>query len=274
MAILERRIIHDVTTLCSHISYPRFVLPLHKHVEFEIMLFTRGTGKQFVGEGVSDFKAGDIVLIGSNVPHLHLCDAKLHPQPVGGGEAEWCAGEAIQFSPELFPENMEAIPDYRFVYDLLRKSPAFDASEYTRRVICLLQMLERLRCCKRVDLLSDVAYSRENRLPGVKEPVDMVYAYLYNHFQEKVTLEELAVHVKQNPAALCRHFKRRADKSIFQCLAEIRIGHACKLLAYSEMNVSQVAYESGYNSVTHFISQFEKLVRRTPSEYRAQIRSS
>lgn len=293
MAILERRIIHDVTTLCSHISYPRFVLPLHKHVEFEIMLFTRGTGKQFVGEGVSDFKAGDIVLIGSNVPHLHLCDAKLHPQPVGGGEAEWCAGEAIQFSPELFPENMEAIPDYRFVYDLLRKSQygvrfydeglfdemremvaAFDASEYTRRVICLLQMLERLRCCKRVDLLSDVAYSRENRLPGVKEPVDMVYAYLYNHFQEKVTLEELAVHVKQNPAALCRHFKRRADKSIFQCLAEIRIGHACKLLAYSEMNVSQVAYESGYNSVTHFISQFEKLVRRTPSEYRAQIRSS
>lgn len=79
MPILERKIIHGVATVCSHISYPRFVLPLHKHVEFEIMLFTQGNGKQFVGEGVSEYRAGDIALIGSNVPHLHLCDSKLHP---------------------------------------------------------------------------------------------------------------------------------------------------------------------------------------------------
>ena len=51
MPVLERKIIHDMATSCSHVSYPRFVLPLHKHVEFEIMLFTRGSGKQFVGEG-------------------------------------------------------------------------------------------------------------------------------------------------------------------------------------------------------------------------------
>ena len=51
MPILERKIVHDMATVCSHISYPRFVLPLHKHVEYEIMLFTQGSGKQFVGEG-------------------------------------------------------------------------------------------------------------------------------------------------------------------------------------------------------------------------------
>ena len=66
MPILERKIVHDMATVCSHISYPRFVLPLHKHVEYEIMLFTRGSGKQFVGEGVSEYKVGDIALIGSN----------------------------------------------------------------------------------------------------------------------------------------------------------------------------------------------------------------
>ena len=77
MAILERKIIHEKATMCSHVSYPHFVLPLHKHVEFEIMLFTQGKGKQFVGEGVSDFQEGDIALIGSNVPHLHLCNTKL-----------------------------------------------------------------------------------------------------------------------------------------------------------------------------------------------------
>lgn len=79
MAILERKIIHERTTLCSRIVYPNFVLPRHKHAEYEIMLFTHGNGKQFVGEGVRNYKEGDVVMIGSNVPHLHLCNAKLIP---------------------------------------------------------------------------------------------------------------------------------------------------------------------------------------------------
>ena len=289
MTILKRKIVHNLATVCSHISYPRFVLPLHKHVEYEIMLFTQGYGKQFVGEGVSAYKAGDIALIGSNVPHLHLCHTKL--DSAGNPEEEWSAGEAIQFRPDIFPEQMKDIPDYRYIYDLLQKSQygirfydkglfdtllemtrEFDASEYTVRLICLLRMLEKLHESRHFKLLSDTAYNQANYIPDAKEPVDKVYAYLYNHFKEKVTLEEIAEFVRQNPSALCRHFKRRTDKSIFRCLAEIRIEHACKLLAYSNMNVSQIAYESGYNSVTHFIAQFEKITRRTPSEYRMQIK--
>ena len=99
MPILERKIIHDRTTLCSRILSPRFVLPRHKHTEYEIMLFTGGSGKQFVGEGVCDYKEGDIAMIGSNVPHLHLCNAKLNPTM--GLEAS--AGVALQFHPSLFP---------------------------------------------------------------------------------------------------------------------------------------------------------------------------
>ena len=287
MAILERRIIHDVTTLCSHISYPRFVLPLHKHVEFEIMLFTQGSGKQFVGEGVSDYKAGDMALIGSNVPHLHLCHTKLDATSASNPEEKASAGEAIQFRPDIFPGQMEGIPDYHLIHDLLQKSQygirfydeglfdemlemvrEFDSSGYTSRIVCLLRMLEKLHDCQHFRLLSDTAYNQANLIPDVKEPVNKVYAYLYNHFKEKVTLGEIAEFVNQNPAALCRYFKQRTDRSIFQCLAEIRIEHACKLLTYSKMNVSQIAYESGYNSVTHFVAQFEKITKRTPSEYR------
>ena len=276
-----------MATVCSHISYPRFVLPLHKHVEYEIMLFTQGSGKQFVGEGVSDYKAGDIALIGSNVPHLHLCHTKLDATSASNPEEKASAGEAIQFRPDIFPGQMEGIPDYHLIHDLLQKSQygirfydeglfdemlemvrEFDSSGYTSRIVCLLRMLEKLHDCQHFRLLSDTAYNQANPIPDVKEPVNKVYAYLYNHFKEKVTLGEIAKFVNQNPAALCRYFKQRTDRSIFQCLAEIRIEHACKLLTYSKMNVSQIAYESGYNSVTHFVAQFEKITKRTPSEYR------
>ena len=276
MPILERKIVHDMATVCSHISYPRFVLPLHKHVEYEIMLFTQGSGKQFVGEGVSDYKAGDMALIGSNVPHLHLCHTKLDATSASNPEEKASAGEAIQFRPDIFPGQMEGIPDYHLIHDLLQKSQygirfydeglfdemlemvrEFDSSGYTSRIVCLLRMLEKLHDCQHFRLLSDTAYNQANLIPDVKEPVNKVYAYLYNHFKEKVTLGEIAEFVNQNPAALCRYFKQRTDRSIFQCLAEIRIEHACKLLTYSKMNVSQIAYESGYNSVTHFVAQFE-----------------
>ena len=287
MPILERKIVHDMATVCSHISYPRFVLPLHKHVEYEIMLFTQGSGKHFVGEGVSDYKAGDMALIGSNVPHLHLCHTKLDATSASNPEEKGSAGEAIQFRPDIFPGQMEGIPDYHLIHDLLQKSQygirfydeglfdemlemvrEFDSSGYTSRIVCLLRMLEKLHDCQHFRLLSDTAYNQANLIPDVKEPVNKVYAYLYNHFKEKVTLGEIAEFVNQNPAALCRYFKQRTDRSIFQCLAEIRIEHACKLLTYSKMNVSQIAYESGYNSVTHFVAQFEKIIKRTPSEYR------
>lgn len=77
MPILERKIAHKMTTLCSHITYPEFVLPLHKHAEYELMIFTHGSGKQFVGESIAPYAEGDVALIGSNVPHLHLCKSRM-----------------------------------------------------------------------------------------------------------------------------------------------------------------------------------------------------
>lgn len=290
MAILEYKIPHHLDTLCSHIAYPQFVLPLHKHVEYEIMLFTQGSGKQFVGEGVCDFHAGDVALIGSNVPHLHLSNAQLQRQEDNGQTEDDSEGQAIQFRPELFPANLGDLPDYQPIHDLLAKSQygirfydeglyedllhlmeEFDRSSFTRRIICLLLMLDRLCSCKEYKLLSETPYNMANHLEGESEPVDKVYTYLYNHFKEDIRLEEIANYVGQNPTALCRYFKQCARKSIFQCLAEIRIGHSAKLLAYSSLPVSQIAFESGYNTLSHFITQFKAIMGRTPSEYREQI---
>lgn len=185
------------------------------------MLFTQGSGKQFVGEGVRDYKRGDVALIGSNVPHLHLCNMKLKPSMCGSDVfTEPSAGEAVQFSPELFPASMQYIPDYRQVYDLLKKSQygvrfcdeglyeellemikLLDRAEYTERLICLLRILERLSQCQQVELLSEAAYNSSNLLPEADEPVNRVYAYLYNLFKEDIVLQNIAEQVKLHPSA-------------------------------------------------------------------------
>ena len=98
-----------------------------------------------------------------------------------------------------------------------------------------------------------------------------IYTYLYNNFREKVVLKDVADFVGQNPTSLCRYFKKSTDKSIFQVLAEIRIEYACKLLANSDLTITEVAFSSGYNTPTLFFEQFQKIIHLTPAEYRREI---
>ena len=287
MVVLERKIVHDIGSSFSHIVYPRFVLPRHKHAEYELMLFTSGTGRQFVGEGAADYGPGDMALIGSNVPHLHLCDTVLKGTAV---EETGSSGEVLQFPPDVFPADMGRLPDYRAVHELLRKSQygirfydlqlfgsvlrrmrEMDRLSGMRRMAGLLCILDDLARCGRYALLSATVYNGANSREDDDDPVSRVYRYLFNHFREKVVLQEMAERIGRNPAALCRYFKRRTDKSIFRCLAEIRIEHACKLLSCSRLTVSQVAYESGFNHLSHFNRQFRELVGTAPGEYRERL---
>ena len=98
-----------------------------------------------------------------------------------------------------------------------------------------------------------------------------IYTYLYNNFREKVVLKDVADFVGQNPTSLCRYFKKSTDKSIFQVLAEIRIEYACKLLANSDLTITEVAFCSGYNTPTLFFEQFQKIIHLTPAVYRREI---
>ena len=119
--------------------------------------------------------------------------------------------------------------------------------------------------------MSSTAYNNANRQPELEEPVGRIYTYLYNNFREKVVLKDVADFVGQNPTSLCRYFKKSTDKSIFQVLAEIRIEYACKLLANSDLTITEVAFSSGYNTPTLFFEQFQKIIHLTPAEYRREI---
>ena len=86
-----------------------------------------------------------------------------------------------------------------------------------------------------------------------------------------MVLKDVADFVGQNPTSLCRYFKKSTDKSIFQVLAEIRVEYACKLLANSDLTITEVAFCSGYNTPTLFFEQFQKIIHLTPAEYRREI---
>lgn len=60
--------------------------------------------------------------------------------------------------------------------------------------------------------------------------------------------------------------------TIFQFLNKIRIENVCKLLLYTDLTISQIAYESGFNSMAYFSRRFKESTNMFPFEFRSQVR--
>lgn len=285
MDILERTIVHDANTVCSHVCYTS-PCRLHRHREIQVILFTQGGGKQFVGDGVLDFCEGDVALIGSYVPHFHLCSAMIDGAPDGSPGVR----ETVQISPDIFPSDMAHLPDYQELHAMLDKSrcgirfygkglyeelktlfDGLDGLQYTDRIIHVYRILGLLAKCRDTRLIASAAVNTGTE-HGHDTPTGRALDYLYRHFREEIRLEDVAEYARTNPAALCRTFRKATDKTIFTCLNDIRIEYACRLLAYSNLTISQVGYESGYNSIAYFTKLFRQKLGHTPGEYRSMIR--
>ncbi|MCD8172689.1 MAG: AraC family transcriptional regulator [Alistipes sp.] len=287
-AMMYEKIIHDRGSTFSHKVYPYFTMPWHYHPEYELIVITSGGGKRFAGDYVDDYYPGDLVLYGSNLPHYHMCYGLLEedPERVSGSEV-------IQFSGDIFPGDMATLEEFSVVYDLLGRSrrgikftnpPSLermrsmmdflDRQRGIKRLYALLRILEILGRMEDHKLLTSEDWSGNLIGEDENHPVNKVYRFLTNNFKRNLSLDEISAMAGFNPAALCRYFKRHTQKSIFECLSDIRVGFACKLLVNTHLNVSQVAYESGYQNIANFNRQFKRITGYSPSRYRELVASA
>lgn len=80
MKVVQRKIIHDIGQSLSLARFPHLSYPVHRHDEYELVIMTSGTGREYIGQAVADYRAGDMTLIGRDIPHLHLCDTMTGPE--------------------------------------------------------------------------------------------------------------------------------------------------------------------------------------------------
>lgn len=257
-----------------------FSAPLHYHAEYELIHVESGRGMEFVGSGFAPYEAGTLTLIGSHTPHLHLCDRTTFSTAT-------C--EILYFSPRLFPMDLMTLPEYRTIECLLERSrsglrftSAREVAEAVDRMRALSArpgigritgLLELLDALGRSTSACTLAPSEPVRtVPcGLDEPLRRIESYLYAHFRESVSLSDVAAHAGLTPTSLCRCFRRRTGKRLFDRLNEIRISQACRLLTQEGMTVAQVAAETGFHNLSHFNKEFRLLLGRTPTEYRRDL---
>lgn len=109
----------------------------------------------------------------------------------------------------------------------------------------------------------------ENKLKPTT--VESVAQYINQNYSEKITLDYLAKMAYLDRSYLVRAFKKRYGYTPIKYLIEVRLSHAEDLLLNSNMSVSEIACQCGYNNESFFIAQYKKKFSMTPSQHRNHI---
>jgi AraC-like DNA-binding protein len=261
---------------------PEIPFEWHHHPEYELTLTLNSRGWRFIGDHIGQYRAPDLVLVPSDMPHTWASTATLH-----SGEPHTAI--VIWFSRTWALQVAEVCPEYAKIRKLLRSAStglAFrteTAVMVTGRLEALLGESATNRLHTALDLLLELAESQATPLSksGVTvlatsdgEPAQLtrVLNHLHKRFQEPIRIDALCKVGNISPRSLHRLFVKHTGESVSDYLSKLRIGRACMRLAETDLPVSMIAYEVGLSNLANFNRQFRRVRNMTPTGYREYFR--
>ena len=277
--LLDRSSLTNNSFTISDNKYPYFLKVWHYHPELELVTIVKSSGTKFIGDSIEQFKEGDVMLFGKNLPHMLLNDKeyfendpKLEAQAIAVHFKDDFAGTDFFGMPEMASigklikmaeHGIKFSGDLTQVRKWILNLNDLDAFEKT---IQFLKILNFLANHKEYSLLSSNGFINSFKMTG-KKNLEKVYEHIIKNFKENIVLKDVAAIAHMNPSAFSRFFKRINRKTFSEYLNEIRVGYACKLLLEEKYNISEVCFESGFNNISNFNRQFKKIVSYSPTEY-------
>ncbi len=245
----------------------------HRHPEMELAVFDTGSGTRIVGNSIRHFDAPDAILIGSNLPHYWQMEtgtrgtvAHIRAWPGGG---LWEIPEAGGLA-ELFERASRGVQFLGALRARAREMVArLPAASALGRVALLLSLLEEARQAPAAQwrMLSSVRLSPSPSRPGyaaVKKAVDLI---LTRH-AGRLDLRRAAEEAGMSRATFTRQFRAHTGKTFSEFLRDVRIGRAARRLLQTDLPVSEIAYEAGFESLSHFNHCFRAVRGQSPGELR------
>lgn len=271
---------HQETFFASNFDYPYFGTPWHYHPEYELVLVVKSQGKRFVGNAVSEFKDGDLTLLGPNLPHLY----RNPPEYYCGDPSFRAQSIVIHFTEKSLGADFVSLPQLQKVRRLFELSgQGIDFFGETkqqviqqmyrllntlgfRRLIILMEILDMLSETQDYKLISGPGIVGHNAFES--ERLNSIFQYILKNFDKIIKLEDVAARVHMTRSSFCRFFREHTKRSFSDFLIDVRLGHAAKLLVEGKETVTEVAFRCGYNNLSNFNRQFKRKFDLTPKQYR------
>lgn len=257
---------------------PFFEFKWHYHPEYELTFIVKGNGMRLVGDSYLPFQAGDLVLLGSGIPHTWESDINSH---------ETVAAVVIQFSEDFIANFMNSEAFYTIkkllqasIRGLFFPSPLAKDIELQMSTIAAEKGVKQITAL--LNVLNDVAFQNHQTLASPfyspknskenETRINTVFNYIKQNVASTILLEQAAASVHLTTGAFCKFFKRMTGKTFSDYVNEIRIGNACSLITQTDKTIAQIALESGFENQTYFNRVFLKKKECTPKQFRQKVK--
>jgi YesN/AraC family two-component response regulator len=117
-------------------------------------------------------------------------------------------------------------------------------------------------------LSNQIVVQKENAEPPA---IIKAKAYIQEHLTENVSLTEVAKAVNMSTFYFCKVFRRVTGINFTDYVSRVRIERSKNLLLNPNLRISEIAFEVGFQSLTHFNRVFRKLVGQSPTDYRGHL---
>ncbi len=266
----------DSSFQVKRIECPEFDVAWHYHPHFELTFMLQSTGIRYVGDSMVPFDRGDLVLVGTNLPHCW--------KTVESNKDVRCI--VVHWEESLL-SNWYNKPEFAEIRDLLNRSErgiSFDLEtalelepyflrltmEYPfERLLTLLFILNRLAKSPKQQYLAGLGFNG-TLSDKASDRVSMINNYLKDNIHNDISLTAIAAQLAMSKEAFCRFFKKTFGKPFTAHVNEFKINLASKMLIQTDLSVSEIGYRTGFNNLTFFHRQFNKYMQMSPKKFRQQ----
>ena len=257
---------------------PYFQFKWHYHPEFELTYIVKGNGYRIVGNSYEPFNDGDLVLLGSNLPHTWSgkADGDVNSDAIVIQFSSEFILPFLELNESLLIKNMldSSLRGINFEPDeqLVTKIIEITETNGVERILKLISILDILSK-KQIKLIApNTFHNVVSRKSEVR--INKVCLFIQNNFQNKIYLKEVADLIYLTESNFCKFFKKATGKTYSDYVNEIRINEASRLLIQSDKTISQISFECGFETLSYFNRVFLNKKGITPSVYRKSSASS
>ncbi|WP_440875993.1 AraC family transcriptional regulator [Thalassotalea sp. PLHSN55] len=265
----------------ANFEHYQFNSPWHYHPQWELTYIKKGTGIAYIGNTIRNFCAGELVLVGRNLPHCWRSEANKQVSDELG-----VASTFIQWDEHLLGENWLQKPEFESIANLLDRSHQgiLFSAKASNALVKQLENLKRLSSFERlwqfIEILQALSQIDAEKISHEAEfeinhqaskRIENLIAFVEQNYQNSITADDLAKITHLTPSSFSKFFKKVFNKTFTTYLNEYRISQACILLRNSDKAVEDIAFLCGYNNMAFFHRRFKKQMKTSPAVYRRQL---
>ncbi len=270
----------DQSILVKNDKMNNFYAPHHYHSDYEIIYIKKSFGIRIIGNNIDNYQAGEVVILGPGLPHYHTIgsthdDQKNLIETIAVLFPQSLIDSNMQF-PE-FAQNQIILEKLKFGLELKkhtkkRVQEALEKMSLTpqpRNFFLLFSILEAItEEGASYTTLSTVAYDNKKIY---NQKTKHILEFIANNYLSSVTVDKAAKQAELSKTGFCNFFKSQTGYTFSHYINMLRISKACELLSISPKNVSEIAYEIGYENLAYFNRKFKEIKELTPKEFRLKM---